>query len=50
LAELVNPEVLNVQIMLWLVAGNLPFRMVENDEFRSLIAAINPGVTLLTRF
>jgi hypothetical protein len=28
LAEPVNPEVLNVQIIGWLVAGNLPFRMV----------------------
>jgi hypothetical protein len=48
-AAKMNHDVLNVKIMMWLVAGNLPFRVVENPEFRSFITAINIGVTLPSR-
>jgi hypothetical protein len=45
-AKLVNPEILNIRFMNWLVSSNLPFRVIDNKAFKSLMAVINPGITL----
>jgi hypothetical protein len=45
-AELVNPEILNIRFMNLLVVSDLPFRVIDNKAFRSLMAVINPEITL----